>query len=105
MEENRYKIEKIEKLNKDINRKKYTTIIHAITSASYALYAVWLSIYSMSLSSAIGISFGGLFGTLSIIELINGTKKRKEMIELSKIKDELMNDNNSYEEEVNWRSK
>ena len=36
-EEKRYKIEKIEKINKDVKRKKYVAIIHAINSASYAI--------------------------------------------------------------------
>ncbi len=105
MEENRYKIEKIEKLNKDITQKKYTAVVHAITSAVYALNAVWISHYATTSSGALAITIGGVFGTLSIIELIGTKNRKKEMDELIQMKNELVEDEIISNEEDKGRNK
>lgn len=106
MEENRYKIEKIEKLNNSISIQKKAQITHTANCAAYAIVTVYMSTLSILsqnyVSNVIGLSLGGVVATLSILEMINVNKQKKMLNNLIEIRNKLIKDN---EVETNNRSK
>ena len=103
--EEKYKIEKIEKLNMDINNIKHNGIGHIITSATYALFAVWMTVNSINLSTPRAYTVGWIFGALSIVELINGGVRKVQENKLKKARNELLSDDNLVDNEFSGRSK
>lgn len=103
MEENRYKIEKIEK---DISVQKKAKVTHTANCAAYAIVTVYLSTLSIlsqnPVSNTIGLSLGGAVATLSILEMINVNKRKKMLNDLIDIRNQLMQHD---EEEIKNRSK
>ncbi len=106
MEENKYKIENIQKINNDISEQKKAKIKHTANCAAYAIVTAYLSTLSIIsqniVSTAIGLSFGGVVATLSVLEMINVNKRKKMLNDLIEVRDKLVKEN---EEEIKNRGK
>ena len=105
MEENRYKIEKIEK---DISDHKEAQVTHTANCAAYALVTAFISTLSLLshniTTDIVGLTVGGAIASLSILELININKRKKILNDLINLKEQLLKNEEEKEEEQN-RSK
>lgn len=97
MEEERYKIEGVKKINDDITDVKRSRIDHAVASAMYAAFATASLVYGID---GANILFGGILGTLAIREMCNGIKLNGQISELKRIRDEITNENDLNNERV-----
>lgn len=101
MEEEKYKIEAIQKIDQYIKNERHSQIDHAIASGMYAILATISTVYGIP---GIGVAFGGLFATISIAQLVHGVSLNNHIVELEKIKNEIMTEN-LVNDEINERVK
>lgn len=91
-EEKRYKIVKIEKIDKDIDEAKKNAILYAVLAGMYSITTAGFCFEAFYYDNPLKLIVSGIIGSLSIYKVINYVDVNKEIDELKKMRDELMND-------------
>ena len=89
-EEKKIKIKKIDKYNEDIAVARKNVIDHAIVSAIYAIFAVWVANQYLPNTVDIVRAFAGMIGIMSAIVAGNGIKAQKKLNDLKRLRAALL---------------
>lgn len=91
-EEKKYKILKIEKIDKDIEDSKRTAALYAVLSGMYSIMTAGFGFEAFYYDNPVKLFVSGIIGACSIYKIISYGEVHKEIDKLKKIRDELIDD-------------
>lgn len=97
--EKRYKIIKIEKIDKEIDEAKQNAILYAVLSGISSIMTAGFCFNAFYYDNPLNLLVSGIIGSLTIYKMVGYVNVNKEIDRLKKLRDELIN------EEIKGRGK